>query len=251
MHSMGIDGVRSAILILMAHQPRDPSPPPSPPEALQTSQDVQAWIRRFRILHDDMFSRLPQQAIDKCHRKLGSVRRERMGRSAPFEAAVLKDYAVWGLPLAGSTVAQRYAAAPVLSPEPEDAVLLPAMADARFSLFAVRAKAADGILQTEDLLTEQSEVLMGMETGMDASGMPADAAFLAGWYVRLEDRVFPGAGSLWLDARQRDILLAMLSGPYPLVREGLAKLKPAATYDPGRFAAFVVKSILDARLYHV
>ena len=216
------------------------------PTPCYEGERLDACISRLTALHEDMFSRLPQAALEKCARKLGMPRREKLGRNAPFEPAVLKDYAVWGLALAGTTVARRYASAPALAPDTLDPVLLPAMAEADFSLYSVEATLDIHQVRVVDLLTDRSEKVDSRLT--ICPRMPSGMV-VAGWGVRVSDTLVWGAGSLPMTPRQREVLTTMLSGPYPRVTGGLGELRASAANDPGRLAAFVTKSVLDARLY--
>jgi SEC-C motif len=106
-------------------------------------------------LHHRLVASLPKSAMDEAGKRLGILKGNVLTFDSEDEVAVLADFALYDVWQGGANAIERYLATSPPAPGSEEMVLLQAMRQARYSLFAVEAIEAGVGVQVRDLLRDE------------------------------------------------------------------------------------------------
>ncbi|MCL0029618.1 SEC-C metal-binding domain-containing protein [Dehalococcoidia bacterium] len=107
-------------------------------------------------LHDTLLDRLPKNALKECGKILGIYHRGTFVLNSEYEMSVLMDYCIYDYRWGGQNVVERYVARASIEPNSDESILLDAMLQARYSLFAIDEIVTGVGIQTHDLLKGDS-----------------------------------------------------------------------------------------------
>jgi tetratricopeptide (TPR) repeat protein len=121
-----------------------------------------------RNLHHMFLDWLPKNALEECGKVLGIYRKGTLVFNSEDETSVLMDYCIYDYRWDGQNVIERYAAQASIEPGSDEKIILDAMLEARYSLFAVDEVVRGVGIQTHDLLRGDRGFIIDIALGETA-----------------------------------------------------------------------------------
>jgi hypothetical protein len=112
-------------------------------------------------LNDRLVETLPKSVLDEGGKKLGLLKKNVLALDTEDEMCVLMDYCIYDVRRDGANAVERFLAKHPPAPDSDERVLLEAMRQARYSLFAVEGAERGVGVHVRDLL--RGEVLFLMD----------------------------------------------------------------------------------------
>ncbi len=143
-------------------------------------EDVLARYRRLRAINrdhnDEIMNRVSTKAVLGWGKRLGLARGKTFFTDGFEELSLVFDLAVYSARLGKTPAVERYRRAADFPAGSDEAIMLNAMCDSRFSLFVVNRRHAAAGLVLDDVFRQQEIWLM--DEGFEVSA-PEDTAFVS------------------------------------------------------------------------
>jgi hypothetical protein len=196
-------------------------------------------LRRVGLeLNTRLTKTLSKSELDEGGRKLGILQRDVLVLDTEDEIAVLMDYCLHDVRRHGATAVERYLAAPPAAVGADEMVLLQALRQARFSLFAVESSEPGVGVHVRDLLRDEPLFLVDVGLSRSAAvGLVLAARVMAPEGIGMTTGAALPAGVL--SPSQRSAFVESLAADF-----GGTDLRDPSPEEASELAATIIRACL-------